>query len=272
MHNVTNSLIRTVVQKEDARWNAKIRTFVATLSMDELVNECMDDIQHAMETYVFGRDDSYQIFVPSGIAVIGKKESVVHVSQFAGTARTPERTTFLRLLYGTVIHERLPCGLTDQMEIVKFLSMEQTFAFTRALDSRLKAYATAQCQALFQSPFCQLIRTIAAMERHGTESKYTLRGPLEGGGKHGLHLQYDALRDVKVFHKTYLDTDQVHFYLSRSQYDQLKAAETTLYAIGLQVLESKFPSRYTDDYNEEGFLDQVRGKELRRQKRQKNKK
>ena len=269
MYNVTNNLIKTVVQKEDARLNAKFRAFIATMRVEDLVNECMQDIQHAMDAYVFGRDDSYQIMVPSGIALIGKKECGVHVSQFAGSARSPERTTFLRLLYGTMIQERMPCGLIDHMEIVKFLSMEQTFAFSRALDIQLKAYATAQRQTLIQSPFGELIRTIAAMERFATESKYTLRGPLEGGGKHGLHLQYDALRDVKLFHKTYLGTDQVHFYLSRSQYEQLKAAETMLYAIGLQVLESTIPSRHADDYNEEGFLDLVRGKECRRQKRQK---
>ncbi len=85
MFDVTRSLCNNIMEKEKENMNHRISAFVDTLDVEQLANE----IRHAIDTYVFGRDDSYMVFVPAGISLIKKRESIVSVSQPAGTARHP---------------------------------------------------------------------------------------------------------------------------------------------------------------------------------------
>ena len=269
MFNVETTLVKSITNEEKGRIDSRIREFVNTLDMSEMVNVMMMDIRYAIDYYIFGQDEFYQVFVPVGIAKIGKSESVVSVSREAGTARTPERTVFLRLLFASKVHEKFFNLLEDRLYYASFVSEKKKQEFSLLLVAELGKYACEQETALQQSSFMKAIRTISTMERFTTESRYELRGPLKGRGKYELELKYDALKDVQAFHNTYLGSSDVHFYLSKVQYDELKEIEKVLYAIGLQLSDNIPWSRHPENYNEQGFLDLVKGKEIRRQKRQK---
>jgi hypothetical protein len=260
MFNVDRSLITTVTEVTDKRMNDRIKCFIASLDVKEIAGEFMNDIQNAIDSHVFGRDDGYVVFKPAGIAVFGSTQSVVHMSQPAGTARHPDRTTFLRMLYASTVNERIVDIVERHLYYEEALCDEQRERFRKEMVSRLDIYSRDQQRRLDASPFMAAVRTIQRMPFPTIESRYLLQGPLPGTGKWELSLKYDALRDVQQFHQRMFGMFNLRFHLTKAQYDELQALGMTLYAIGLQLSDCN-GDHHPEDYNEDGLLD------IRRQRR-----
>ena len=254
MFNVNNSLVTAVTEVTDKRMNDRIKCFIASLDVKEIAGEFMNGIKNAIDSYVFGRDDDYIVFQPAGIAIFGSAQSVVHVLQPAGTARHPDRTTFLRMLYASTVNERIGDIVERHLYYEEALCDEQRERFRKEMVSRLDIYSRDQQRRLDASPFMAAVRTIQRMPFPTIEYRYLLQGPLSGTGKWEMSLKYDALRDVQQFHERMFGMFNVKFYLTKAQYDELHALGMTLYAIGLQLNERN-GDHHPEDYREDGLLD-----------------
>lgn len=269
MFNVNNSLITAATEAAEKRMDDRIRQFIASLDVKEIADEFMNDIQNAIDSHVFGRDDDYIVFKPVGYMLFAdgsRCENMVHKSQPAGTARHPDRTTFLRMLYASTVNNRIGDIVERHLYYREALCDEQEERFQKEMTSRLDAYSRDQQRRLDASAFMEAVRMIQRMPFPTVESRYLLQGPLPGTGKWELSLKYDALRDVQQFHERMFGMFNLQFHLTKAQYDELQALGMTLYAIGLQLSDRNGDHR-PEDYGEDGLLDIERGKAIRRQRR-----
>jgi len=260
MFSVDGSIVTVATEAAEKRMDDRIKRFIASLDVKEVADEFMNDIKNAIDSHVFGRDDSYTVFKPVGIALIGSTESIVHVSEQAGTARHPDRTTFLRMLYASTVNNRIGDIVERHLYYREALCDKQRERFRKEMVSRLDIYSRDQQRKLDTSPFMTAVRTIQRMPFPTIESRYLLQGPQPGTGKWELSLKYDALRDVQQFHQRMFGMFNLRFHLTKAQYDELQALGMTLYAIGLQLSDCN-GDHHPEDYNEDGLLD------IRRQRR-----